>query len=139
MDNPTPKRKATPTSGAGNGQGRKPKWKHTQTTAIRVPKHIIAPLLEIARYLDNLDDFVQKPEKLKTTLVTIKNLSTGQTERTVVSLTESDRERADELADKLQQLLSDSGLSKREQQEVALYLLTLEFKSNLTQGYLRII
>jgi len=138
MDNPTPKQKATPTSGEGNRQGRKPKWKHP-TTAIRVPEHIIAPLLEIARYLDNLDDFVQKPERLKTTLVTIKNLNTGQTERTVVSLTESDWQRANELADKLQQLLSNSGLSKREQQEVALYLLTLEFKSNLTQGYLRII
>jgi hypothetical protein len=40
------------TAGAGNGQGRKPKWNHTPTTAIRVPAAFADRLIEAAREWD---------------------------------------------------------------------------------------
>jgi hypothetical protein len=44
--------RATRTSGAGNGQGRKPSWKAGQTVAIRVPKVFASELLRLAREWD---------------------------------------------------------------------------------------
>lgn len=46
------------TAGAGNGQGRKPKWRSGKTVAIRVPEQFAAQLLAIARDWDSeaLDD-----------------------------------------------------------------------------------
>jgi hypothetical protein len=45
--------KPSPTAGAGNGQGRKAKWKHTPTTAIRVPAKFAARLVALAREWDS--------------------------------------------------------------------------------------
>lgn len=115
----TPKRKPTPTSGAGNGQGRKPKWKHTPTTAIRVPEHIAPQLLEVAKYLDNLDDFVQKPEKLRTMLVTYE--SQERKVQRVITLTENDWTLAEKAADKVYEELI-SQLPERQAQQLVVRL-----------------
>lgn len=59
--------RATRTSGAGNGQGRKPKWKSGETTAIRVPKAFAEDLLAIARQWDEEQqesDYVQNQATL---------------------------------------------------------------------------
>lgn len=40
------------TAGAGNGQGRKPKWKSGKTIAIRVPEKLAPKLLDLARQWD---------------------------------------------------------------------------------------
>ncbi len=41
------------TAGAGNGQGRKPKWSNTPTTAIRVPAIFADRLMKLAREWDS--------------------------------------------------------------------------------------
>jgi len=115
----TPKRKPTPTSGAGNKQGRKPKWKHTPTTAIRVPAHIAPQLLEVAKYLDNLSDFVQKPEKLESILV--KHESSEKEVQRIITATKSDWELAEKLADKVYEELINQ-LPEREAQQLVIRL-----------------
>lgn len=45
-------RKVPRTAGAGNGQGRKPKWRAGRTKAIRVPEVFVDRLLKIAREWD---------------------------------------------------------------------------------------
>ncbi|MEQ8383340.1 MAG: hypothetical protein RH949_13360 [Coleofasciculus sp. A1-SPW-01] len=45
--------KITPkTAGAGNGQGRKPKWNSGKTIAIRIPEKFALRLLDLARQWD---------------------------------------------------------------------------------------
>lgn len=58
--------KRTPaTAGAGNGQGRKPNWNHTPTTAIRVPAVFADRLIGVAREWDTpARDFVQNQERI---------------------------------------------------------------------------
>lgn len=51
-------KKAPPTSGAGNGQGRKPKWK-SPTKAIRVPEKYHDKVIDFCR---QLEDQEHKPE-----------------------------------------------------------------------------
>ncbi|MEH1810889.1 MAG: hypothetical protein V7K26_00110 [Nostoc sp.] len=48
------KRVPPKTAGAGNGQGRKPKWK-SSTESIRLPKKYISRLVEIARQWEEED------------------------------------------------------------------------------------
>ncbi len=58
INNNSVSKKVPKTAGAGNGQGRKPKWNLGKTKAIRVPE-IIAPLvIEYARNLANKLYFV---------------------------------------------------------------------------------
>src|SRR5262249_48802852 len=53
-------KRAPVTAGAGNGQGRKPKWNHSPTTAIRIPVAFAERLIETAREWDTpAADFVQ--------------------------------------------------------------------------------
>nr|ADN12884.1 hypothetical protein Cyan7822_0864 [Gloeothece verrucosa PCC 7822] len=44
------------TAGAGNGQGRKPKWNNPKTKAIRVPEDLAERLLDLARQWDESRD-----------------------------------------------------------------------------------
>ncbi len=41
-------KRISPTAGAGNGQGRKPKWK-SKTTAIRIPQRYKLKVIELCR------------------------------------------------------------------------------------------
>lgn len=50
-------RKRTPvTAGPGNGQGRKSKWQHSPTEAIRVPIGVVDHLLAVAKEWDSQGD-----------------------------------------------------------------------------------
>lgn len=59
-------RNRTPaTAGAGNGQGRKPKWNNAPTTAIRVPVAFADRLIEVAKEWDTLAvDFAHNRRQL---------------------------------------------------------------------------
>ena len=53
INNNSVSKKVPKTAGAGNGQGRKPKWNLGKTKAIRVPEVIVDKVIEYARTLDN--------------------------------------------------------------------------------------
>ena len=65
-------RKRSPvTAGAGNGQGRKPKWNNAPTAAIRVPVAFAERLIEMARELDTPAlDFVRNQGQLPEAIAT---------------------------------------------------------------------
>lgn len=60
-------RRVPRTAGAGNGQGRKPKWRHGPTVVIRVPSEFADCLIDLARKWDDGDSQVFKKRGDKST------------------------------------------------------------------------
>lgn len=58
-------RRVPRTAGAGNGQGRKPEWRHGPTVAIRVPSEFAPMLIALAREWDKKDFQVFKKREDK--------------------------------------------------------------------------